>query len=126
MPAIVGNISMHLGEDLPLIDQIYEADGVTPQNVTGWSATFTVYPPSDPLTVVIEKSTALGTITFSNPTASPPVSYDWALNLTVLNADTVASDGQPVVLPGTYGYRYTRTDSGNNTVVTVGLFTIAP
>lgn len=115
---------MFLGEDLPLIDKIYQADGVTPQNVAGWSATFTIHAPDDPDTVLITKSTGAGTITFTNP--SPPVvSYNWALALTVLRADTVDGSGRPVLLPQqTYGYAYSRTDAGNNTILTVGLFSI--
>lgn len=122
--AIVGNISMYLGEDLPLIDQIYEADGVTPQNVAGWSAEFIIHAPDDPGTVLITKSTGAGSITPVNP-SPPTVAYNWAFSLTVAHADTVDADGRPVVTPQqSYGYRYVRTDTGNVTVVTTGLFSI--
>lgn len=117
---------MFLGEDLPLVDQIFQADGVTPQNVAGWSALFTVHALGDAGTVLITKSTGAGTITTSNPAITPPVAYNWAFNLTVARADTVDGNGRPVILPQqTYGYIYSRTDAGNNTVLTTGLFTLS-
>jgi len=125
MAAITGNIQMFAGEDLPLVDKIYESDGTTPQDVSRWSAELVIHPVGDPGTALIGKSTGAGTLVPSNP-SPPTVAYNWAFAATILRAETLDSDGRPVVLPGqSYGYRYTRTDAGNNTVLTVGLFTIS-
>ncbi|MDE2106474.1 MAG: hypothetical protein KGL39_55180 [Patescibacteria group bacterium] len=121
MAAIVGNVQMYFGEDLPLLDKVYEADGVTPQNVSGWSAQLTIHAPDDPGTVYVTKSTGAGTLTPANP-SPPTVGYNWAFSCAITHADLVGIQ----LVPGQLAYRYTRTDSGNNTVVTVGLFSVLP
>lgn len=116
--AIVGNLQVFRGEDKVFLDEIYDASGL-PQNVQGWSATFQVYNYWDPDTTYFVKTVGAG-ISLANPTAVPPVAYNWALSTLISRADTLP------MLQGVYSYRYTRTDAGANTVVTIGLLTISP
>lgn len=118
--AIVGDLSMYQGEDETFIDKIYQADGTTPQDITSWGASFVLHAAGDPGTVFLSKTITGGGIAPSNPTSTPPVTYNWAFTTPILRADTLA------LLPGGYGYRWERTDAANDTVVTVGLFTILP
>ena len=107
-----------VGEAKVFRDKIYQSDGATPQDVTGWSYTFVVHAYGDPSTVFITKSTGGFGITPSNPTATPPVSYNWAFDTAIVAADTAG------MFPNQYEYYFYRTDDPNQAEPTRGLFTL--
>jgi hypothetical protein len=107
MAFTVVNLSMSVGEDQPFTDTITKADGVTPQDVTGWTFTFVVHAYGDPNVVYITKT----------PTA--PVPSNGQVNYTVANADTIN------MLPNCYQWYIARTDGANNKQLSGGLFSLS-
>ncbi len=106
MPSIA-NLSMFQGEDKTFQDLIYQADGVTPQDITGWTVRFVICSYNDPTTIFLAKAcTAVG------PTANG------LTGVTVLSTDTAP------FYPGQYSYFFERTDVGADAVPTLGLFTL--
>lgn len=115
VPTLFANLAQAVGEDKLYQDTIFQSDGTTPQNITSWSVSFTVHAYNDPTLVYFQKTIINGTvqdgIAFPDPTHG-------VMNITVANADTV---NMP---PGEYEYIIERTDTGNDAVLTRGLFTL--
>lgn len=109
-PTVIVNLAMRIGEDKIFQDTIYQSDGITPQNITGWSVSFVVHRYGDRSTVFITKTVGAG-ITLTSPTTG-------VMQITVANADTVS------LQLGQYGYYVQRTDSGNSADLSSGLFTL--
>ena len=113
VPGNTVNLAIFLGEDKTLQDIIYQPDGVTKQDITGWTWTFAVHMYGDPTQILIQKAG----LTSTDPTHG-------VLNIQLLRLDTVNADGSAKIPPGEYGYYIVRTDSSNWTEPTQGLFTI--
>lgn len=109
--AVVTNLTIFLGEDKTFVDQIFEADGTTKQDVTGWDLTFTVHAYHDPSTVFITKTVGSG-ITLVPPTTNGVV------NILIDSTDTIG------IWPGVYSWKLERTDTGLDAVLSLGLFTV--
>lgn len=109
--AVVTNLSIFVGEDKLFQDQIYEADGTTQQDVTGWHLTFTVHAYHDPSTVFITKTVGSGV------TLVPPTT-EGVVDILVSSSDTLG------IWPGVYQWKLERTDSGSEAVLSLGLFTV--
>lgn len=109
--AVIVNIQLYKSEDKIYEDTIYESDGTTPQDITGWALLFSFHKYGDPDTVFFEKTTGDG--------------------IEITNADegvcqvTVESDDTEDLYPNQYGYYISRTDTGDNAVLTSGLATLA-
>lgn len=112
-PATVGNLAQYVGEAKTYLDSIVDADGAA-QDITGWSATMTVYAYNDPDTVfftiagAISGAANLGVFSFTN-----------------LPANTSS------MRPDQYSFVIERTDGSgsppaNAAVPTIGLFTLLP
>ncbi len=112
-PATVGNLAQYVGESKEYLDSIVDVNG-DPQDITGWSATMTVYAYGDPSTVfftlmgTIQGAATLGVFSF----VVPP-SYTSGMR------------------PDQYGFVIERTDGSGNppanaAVPTVGLLTLLP
>jgi hypothetical protein len=109
--ALIVNLAMYQGEDKIFQDTIYQADCVTPEDITGWTLSFVVHAYGDPTTVYITKTTANGGIAIVNGPGG-------ILQITVANADTTGLN------PDEYQYVLSRTDTGANAIPTTGLFTL--
>ncbi len=113
IPGAVGNITVFQGTDRIIQDTIYQSDGVTPQNVSGWNIAFTVYGYSDPTAIFFTKTTGDGTILVPDPTSG-------VLQILIYAADTTP------LAPGAYQFKVERTDTGSDDRPTTGLFTVLP
>lgn len=102
---VAANFQCYKAEDVSLPVQVYQADGVTAQNITGWSITFTAHQFSGPS--LITKTVGSG-ITITNGTGGQ-------LTVAIASADTAG------LSPGNYLYSITRTDAGSEAVLTEGL-----
>jgi len=101
-------LSLFKGEDKLIQFTVYQADGITPQDITGWSISFVAHLVKDDGLTVITKTVGAG-ITLTSPTLG-------LLTLTLLAADTA---GLP---PWIYFYRIERTNAGSDTVLSYGDF----
>lgn len=108
--AVIANLAQFVGEDKQYQDTIYQADGSTAENITGWSVTFDMHAYDDPDNVYFTKTVGAG-IVLTTPASG-------VLTITVDRADTVD------LPPGQYAYTIYRTNSGANVVVTYGMFTL--
>lgn len=102
---VQANFSVYRGEDASLVFAIYEADGVTPQNITGWSLSFTVRPAGG--IALIAKTVGNG-IALTTPASG-------IATVTLAAADT---SSLPAVY---YSFSLARTDSGQDAELTSGL-----
>lgn len=110
VPGTLANLSVFWGEDKTLQDTIYQSDGSTVQNITGWLITFVVTAYGNPEAIFITKTVGDG-ITLSNPTQG-------VLQIALGSEDTL------VMRPGEYSYEIRRTGAGAESMLTYGLFTI--
>src|SRR4051812_19735578 len=103
MPVVRTLDPIYPGEDIELGDTIYQSDGVTPEDITGWSIQFTVHKLG---TTYITKTTGDG-ITLTDPENG------------IL---TVAIDGTDTedMTPYNYEFCIERTDPGGAGVLTTG------
>lgn len=113
VPGTILDLALTQGEDRIFQDTIFQADGITPQNISGWSLAFTLEAYGDPSTVYLTKTTTNAGIVIQTPSAG-------ILNVYFFAADTNALN------PGQYQFTIARTDAGNNGIPTRGLFTILP
>jgi hypothetical protein len=101
------------GEDKALLDTIYQSDGTTVQNVTGWAISFMVkkHATDSDANAKITKTTAAGGIVLTAPLSG-------LITITLTKADTAN-------LPAdSYPYEVKRTDDGSETVLTEGRLTL--
>jgi hypothetical protein len=105
--AQVSNWSFCIGEDKLYQVTVYQADGVTPQNVSGWTTTLFVTAYGDPNTTYFS---AGGTPQGGGGTGV--IQYSVPGNLT------------SGMKPDQYEYYIKRIDSGNDAIVTRGLLTL--
>lgn len=112
IPGSIANLAMFRGADYTFADTIYQADGETAQNISGWSMSFSLFEYGDPGTVYLEKSVALGNMVITNAAAGEVEIRFAAADTTELRAKG-------------YGYSVARTDSGASTpFLSSGLFTL--
>ncbi len=98
----------YTGEDKTLTFTIYQADGVTAQNITGWSLSYTWkrnMGDADSAAVLV-KTTSAG-IALTTPASG-------ICTVTVADTDTDAMTAH------TYWHELKRTDAGSETVLTTG------
>ena len=107
---VTANLAQFVGEDKIYQDQILQADGVTPQDITNWQITFTMHAYGDPATVFFTKTVGSG--------ISVPQPNNGICQITVAQADTINLN------PGQYSYSIIRTNPNADAVPTYGLFTL--
>ena len=96
-----------LGEDKTLAFTIYQADGSTPQNITGWALIFVLRrQPATADPALISKTTGSG-ITLTTP----------ASGLCEVSIEDTDTEG---LSEGKYFYSLKRTDAGEETILTYG------
>ena len=98
----------YTGEDKTLTVTIYQADGTTAQNITGWTLSYTWKKAlSDPdAAAVLTKTTSSG-IALTTPASG-------ICTITIADTDTDALTAR------TYVHELKRTDAGSETVLTTG------
>lgn len=111
LSTITNNLSMMVGEDRIFQDTIYQADGVTVQNISGWSVSFSVFRYDNPTTVFFTKTTAGGGVVLTSPLTG-------VLQVTVTAADTAS------MYPNQYEFVVQRTDTGNVLNLTRGVLSL--
>ena len=99
-----------IGEDKSLIFTVYQADGITPQNITGWALEWDLRKTDADATAVLTKTTASG-IALTTPTSG-------VCTVTIADTDTDTLD------PGTYRHALKRTTADSETILTYGNATI--
>jgi hypothetical protein len=95
-----------VGEDKILEFTVYQSDGITPQNITGWTLEWVLRKAASAIAATLSKTTAAG-ITITNALAG-------ICQVAITDDDTVA------LAPGTYFHTLRRTDSGSETVLAFG------
>lgn len=95
-----------IGEDKSITDTIYQSDGTTPQNVTGWAISFLLKRSAADVAPKVTKTTADG-IALTTPGSG-------LITITIADTDTAS------LKAGTYLYEIKRTDDGFETVLTHG------
>jgi hypothetical protein len=105
---ITADDDLYTGEDKTLTITVYQADGATPQNITGWALSYRwKRKASDPDTAaVLTKTTASG-IALTTP----------ATGICTVTIDDTDTDN---LAPQTYVHELKRTDAGSETVLTTG------
>lgn len=111
LSAITVNLSMIVGEDREFQDTIYQADGVTVQNISGWSVSFIVFRYDNPTTIFFTKTTAGGGVVLTSPLTG-------VLQVTVTAADTAS------MYPNQYKFVVQRTDTSNVLNLTRGVLSL--
>jgi hypothetical protein len=109
---ITADDDFFLGEDKVLTDTIYQSDGTTVQNVTGWAISFMVkkHATDADASAKITKTTGAG-IVLTTPLSG-------LITITLTDTDTAS-------LPAdSYPYEVKRTDDGSETVLTFGRLTL--
>jgi hypothetical protein len=109
---ITADDDFFLGEDKILVDTIYQSDGTTVQNVTGWAISFMVKKNATDAdaSAKITKTTGAG-IVLTTPLSG-------LITITLTDTDTAS-------LPAdSYRYEVKRTDDGSETVLTFGRLTL--
>jgi len=107
----INNIAHYIGEDKTFQVKIFQADGITPANITNWTFSFTVHAYGDPSTIFYTKSTAGGTITILDP-------VNGLVQIVCSSADTLG------FLANEYQFFLERIDIGNTFLTTIGLYTL--
>lgn len=98
----------YTGEDKTLTFTIYQSDGATPQNITGWALSYTWKRQlSDADSAAVLTKTTGGGIVLTTPT-------DGVCTVTIADTDTDALTAR------TYRHELKRTDAGSETVLTTG------
>jgi hypothetical protein len=105
---IAASDEWYAGEDKSLVFTIYQSNGTTAQDLTGWTLSWTLKRFASDLDVaaILTKTTVSG-ITLTTPGSGVA---------TVAVADT---DTDPIV-PGLYHHELKRTNAGNETVLSYG------
>jgi hypothetical protein len=105
---ITADDDLYTGEDKSLVFTLYQSDGTTPQNITGWALAYAWKKAlSDPdSAAVLTKTTGSG-ITLTTPVAG-------ICTITIADTDTDALAAR------TYVHELKRTDAGSETVLTTG------
>ena len=112
LPAAVSNLSAFVGQNVPINDTIYQANGSSPQNITGWSLKFTVYVYQDPGTVFFSLNTGAGNgLTITD-----------GLNGVVQVSGAAFAGNTAAMKTDCYGFSFERTDA--YAVPTIGLLTL--
>lgn len=110
VPAITANLAFFSGEKKIIQDSVFQSNGTTPQDITGWSVTFKMHHYGDPSSALVTKTVGSG-IVLTTPTSG-------IMQITLDAVDTVS------IHPGLYEYYVERTDSSSNAVVTRGCITL--
>lgn len=110
VPPFEKNLSQFIDTDKSFVVTVRRLDGVTPENITGWTMQFTVHAYGDPNVVYITKTVGSG-ITISNGPAG---------ELTV----TIDDDDVDDMVPGGYEYRLERTTAGSEFIIGRGMYTL--
>lgn len=108
--AIVKDFTFYIGEDADLVDTIYEQDGITIQNITGWSIQFVLHQTNSEVTL-FSYSTAQGGVTIT----------DGANGVLTVDIEGTDTSGLP---EGNYVYKIARSDPGAITILTTGTLTL--
>lgn len=108
---IIANWSLFQGEDVQMPVTLYESDGVTIQNITGWTSLgFYLHKYGDPNTIFISKfNDNTNGIIINSETAAPQIT------ITIKSADTA------LMKCDQYEYFIERLDPGANAELTKGL-----
>lgn len=101
-----------IGEDKSLQITVYQSDGRTPQDITGWALSWMLKTSLD----VVDGSASLTKTTSAGITLTTPTSGI----CTVVIADTDTDS----LSPGTYVHELKRTDAGSEVVLCQGTFVL--
>jgi len=104
--AVIVNLFQYVNTDKQFQFTVYKSDGVTPQDVTGFTISLVVHAYGDPNVAYFTKSAALTT-----PTKG-------VVTVTVSAADNASMP------PNLYDYRLERTDAANDIVLARGTYSL--
>jgi hypothetical protein len=109
---ITADDDFFLGEDKSLVVTVYQSDGITLQNVTGWAISFMVkkHATDSDANAKITKTTGAGIV------LTAPLSGLITITLTDTDTASLPADSYP--------YEVKRTDDGSETVLTFGRLTL--
>lgn len=103
------------GEDKVLKFPVYQADGVTPEDVTGWAFAWVLRKrDDDPDPPVLEKTTVGGGITITGTYNADPAVNTQRVEVAIADTDTENLDA------GRYRHSLKRTDEGSETILAFG------
>ena len=108
--AITKDIEFGAGEDKTLKDTIFQADGVTVQNITGWTFECRVEEHERSTTAKITKTSADGIVIVD--------AVNGIINVNFVKADTINLRAR------VYVYKIWRVDNGDNIILTEGKLTL--
>jgi len=101
--------TFYRGEDVALVFTQLQSDGVTPQNITGWTLTFRA------------ASTQYGAAVITKvPTLTSPTTGVFTVNLASADTSGLTQEGADTV----YYYDIRRTDSGSRFELFTGTLTV--
>jgi hypothetical protein len=103
------SFSFFCGDDVLLPITIYQADGVTPQNISGWGIQMVIHLPGGP--PIVTKATGGGGLVLTTPASG-------LVTGTILRADTVN------LAAGVYLFFVERTDVNTDAVLCYGTLTL--
>ena len=108
--SVTQDIEFFAGEDKLIRDTIYQEDGVTVENITGWSIEFRLEKHSRETSSLVTKSVGSGVTITDGPNGVFEVQLD--------AADTLGLKARK------YNYQIWRTDTNENHVLSEGVLTL--
>jgi hypothetical protein len=96
----------HIGEDKSLVFTVYQSNGTTAQDITGWALEWVLKTSYDATTTVLSKTTVSG-IALTTPLSG-------ICTVSIADTDTDA------LQPKTYVHVLKRTDDGSESILTYG------
>lgn len=105
---ITADDDFYTGEDKSLVFTVYQSDGTTAQNITGWTLSYMwkLRPTDADASAVLTKTTTAGIV------LTTPVSGICTVTIDDTDTDSLT--------PQTYYHELKRTNSGSETVLTTG------
>lgn len=105
---ITADDDLYTGEDKSLVFTVYQSDGTTAQNITGWTLSYMwkLKPSDADAAAVLTKTTSAG-IALTTPASG-------ICTVTIEDTDTDS------LTPQTYYHELKRTNAGSETVLTTG------
>lgn len=111
-----------VGEDKNLFFTIFEKDGITPRNVTGWTFEWILRAKAKSNPPLLKKIMADG-ITLVGAFNIDPLVNTQKVLVPLLDSDTASEDGSTIIIPPkVYYHALKRVDDGSNTVLSHGSF----
>ena len=112
MPAVEADFILYKGEDASVTVTVYQSNGTTPQDITGWSVSFVLHATRNDGLALVTKTVGSG-IALTTPGSG-------LLTITLEDTDTSGLD------PGWYRFYVARTGAGVEAVLTTGRVHLRP